>query len=146
MGDAWNEVTYLRKAPPKAQERRTTGAVNRAMQSGGVVDTRKKYAAATNKHVTTDKNTAKLDRETEELHHDAIDRSVAQLIQKGRSNKGLTQKELATRINEKPSVVNDYESGKAIPAQGILAKMERTLGLRLRGANKGQPLEPKGKK
>ena len=33
------------------------------------------------------------------------------------------------RINEKPVVVVDYESGRAIPNDQILAKMERTLGL-----------------
>ncbi|KAK6196178.1 hypothetical protein SNE40_001452 [Patella caerulea] len=142
----WNEVTYLRKPQPKGQERRATGAVNRALQSGGTVDTKKKFAAATNKHVVTDKNTAKLDRETEELHHDHIDRSVAQLIQQGRQSKGINQKDLATRINEKQQVVNDYESGKAIPSQGILAKMEKVLEIKLRGKDKGRPLEPKASK
>ena len=33
------------------------------------------------------------------------------------------------RINEKPVVVVDYESGRAIPNDQILAKMERTLGV-----------------
>ena len=32
------------------------------------------------------------------------------------------------RINEKLSVVSEYESGKAIPNQQIIAKMERVLG------------------
>lgn len=32
------------------------------------------------------------------------------------------------KINEKPIVVIDYESGRAIPNHQILAKMERTLG------------------
>ena len=41
--------------------------------------------------------------------------SVGRLIQKGRQEKGFTQKELATKINEKPQVVNEYEAGKAIP-------------------------------
>jgi len=41
---------------------------------------------------------------------------------------------LGTRINEKPSVIADYESSKAIPNPQILGKMERVLGVKLRGA------------
>jgi len=45
----------------------------------------------------------------------------------------LTQKEVAQKINEKPSVVQDYESGKAIPNPQILGKLERILATKLRG-------------
>ena len=45
----------------------------------------------------------------------------------------MTQKDLATKVNEKPSVINDYESGRAIPSQQVLAKLERALGVKLRG-------------
>lgn len=47
--------------------------------------------------------------------------------------KQFTQKDLAQKINEKPSVIQDYESGKAIPNPQILSKMERILGVKLRG-------------
>ncbi|CAH2015564.1 unnamed protein product [Acanthoscelides obtectus] len=57
-------------------------------------------------HVTT-KNTAKLDRETEELKHETIPLDVGKLIQQGRQAKGLRQKDLATKINEKPQVITD---------------------------------------
>ena len=42
--------------------------------------------------------------------------------------------------------VNEYESGKAVPNQAILAKIERALEIKLRGKDKGAPLAPKGKK
>ena len=58
----------------------------------------------------------------------------------------LTQKDLATKICEKPQIVNEYESGKALPNQAILAKMERVLELKLRGKDKGAPLAPKAPK
>ena len=45
----------------------------------------------------------------------------------------LTQKDVAQKINEKPSIVQDYESGKAIPNPQILGKLERILGTKLRG-------------
>lgn len=52
---------------------------------------------ANKQHVTT-KNTAKLDRETEELKHDKIPLDLGKLIQQGRQSKGLSQKDLATVI------------------------------------------------
>jgi putative transcription factor len=36
-------------------------------------------------------------------------------------------------INEKPQVIREYESGKAIPNQQIIGKLERALGAKLRG-------------
>ncbi len=54
---------------------------------------------------------------------------------------------MAQKINEKPSVLQDYESGKAIPNQLVLAKMEKALGVKLRGNDIGKILElPGGKK
>jgi putative transcription factor len=39
-------------------------------------------------------------------------------------------------INEKPQVIQEYESGKAIPNQQIIRKLERALGTKLRSAKK----------
>ena len=52
----------------------------------------------------------------------------------------MTQKELATKANEKPQVVNEYESGKAVPNQAVISKLERALGVKLRGSEAGTPL------
>ena len=54
-------------------------------------------------------------------------------IMKARQAKGMTQKELATKMSEKPQVVNQYESGQAVPNTQVLSKMERILGVKLRG-------------
>ncbi|XP_067662316.1 endothelial differentiation-related factor 1-like [Haliotis asinina] len=118
---------------------RSKEAVNAAMRTGADVSTEKKYAAGSNKQSCANKNTAKLDRETDELHHEHVSLDVAKLIQLSRQNKGFTQKELATKINEKPQVINEYESGKAIPNQQVLGKLERALGVKLRGKDKGKP-------
>lgn len=45
----------------------------------------------------------------------------------------LSQKDVAQKVNEKPSVIQDYESGKAIPNPQVLSKLERVLGVKLRG-------------
>ena len=44
-----------------------------------------------------------------------VGRGLAQTIQQERVKKEMTQAQLAARINEKPGVINAYESGKAIP-------------------------------
>lgn len=52
----------------------------------------------------------------------------------------MSQKELATKINEKPQVITDYEAGKGIPNNVILGKIERVIGMKLRGKDKGKPM------
>ena len=54
-------------------------------------------------------------------------------MQTARMELKLSQKDVAQKINEKPSVLQDYESSKAIPNAQILAKLERVLGVKLRG-------------
>ena len=62
-----------------------------------------------------------------------MSRTVSLRIQQARQQKGWTQKELAAKICEKPQVVNDYEAGRGIPNPAVLGKMERVLGVKLRG-------------
>ena len=67
-------------------------------------------------------------------------------IQKARTAKGMTQKQLAQAIGQRPSVINEYESGKTIPDNGILGKIERALGVKLRGDLSKKPGGKGGKK
>ena len=59
--------------------------------------------------------------------------TIQQAIQTTRNELSMAQKDLAQKINEKPSVIQDYESGKAVPSPQILGKLERTLKVKLRG-------------
>jgi len=139
------DVTILRKKPMKSSAMKSEQAVNTARRQGAEIDTQQKFGAAQNKHQSSS-NVAKLDRETEELKHQTIDLNVGKLIQQGRQSKGLSQKDLATKICEKPQIIGDYEAGRGIPNQQILGKIEKVIGLKLRGKDKGQPLMPPGKK
>lgn len=141
----WDSVTYLRKKAPRAAELKSKQAVSQAQRHGGHVETSQKYGAASNKQHLANKDSAKLDRETEELHHEKVSLDVGKLIQQSRMEKKLTQKDLATKINEKPQVIMDYESGKAIPNNQVMGKIERALGVKLRGKDKGMPLVSGGK-
>jgi len=140
------EVTILRKKLPKGGALKTEQAINAARRQGVPVETQQKFAAGSNKHGGTNLNTAKLDRETEELKHETISLDVGKLIQQGRNSKGWTQKDLATKICEKPQIIGDYEAGRGIPNNQVLGKIERAIGLKLRGKDKGQPLQPPGPK
>ncbi|EOD28180.1 hypothetical protein EMIHUDRAFT_447165 [Emiliania huxleyi CCMP1516] len=84
----------------------------------------------------TGMSAAKLDAETEELKHKTVSKDLRLAISKARTAKGLTQKQLATQLNMQPQVINEYESGKAIPNNAIIAKIERALGAKLPRAPK----------
>ena len=144
MGDFDPTPTVLRgRGGMKPGAAKSAQAVNAARRRGEEVATEQKYGAGGNRQHGTSLNTAVLDRETEELKHAKVSMDVGKLIQKGRQAKGWTQKDLATKICEKPQVVTEYEQSKAVPNQQILAKMERALEMKLRGKDKGQPLAPK---
>uniref|UniRef100_A0A8C7WYM1 Endothelial differentiation-related factor 1 n=1 Tax=Oryzias sinensis TaxID=183150 RepID=A0A8C7WYM1_9TELE len=133
----WDTVTVLRKKGPTAAQAKS----KQVSKYGGLF----LWAAGQNKQHLVTKNTAKLDRETEELHHERVPLEVGKVIQQGRQAKGLTQKDLATKVNEKPQIIADYESGKAIPNNQVMGKIERVIGMKLRGKDIGQPLEAKPK-
>lgn len=139
-------VTYLRGKAPKPGAAKTNSAVNAARRRGDNVNTEQRYGAASNKQHQTSLNTLRLDEETEELKHDKVSLNVGKLIMQARQAKQMTQKDLATKICEKPQVVNEYESGKAVPNQAIMGKLERALDTKLRGKDKGQPLSKGPKK
>lgn len=79
---------------------------------------------------------AKLDNAEEAEKIETVSLSLSQKIQQGRAAKGMKQKDLATKINVKPQIIGDYESGRAIPDNKILGKIERALGIKLRGKGK----------
>jgi len=83
---------------------------------------------------TLAKSAAKLDNETEDFHLDRVPSSLRTQITRARSDKRMTQAQLAQAINEKVFVVQDYENGKAIPNPAVLAKMSRVLGTPLKKA------------
>uniref|UniRef100_A0A915PT36 HTH cro/C1-type domain-containing protein n=1 Tax=Setaria digitata TaxID=48799 RepID=A0A915PT36_9BILA len=118
--------------------------LNAAQRRGIAIETSKKLMAGGNRQHHAAKNTARLDEETEELHHERVSLTLGKVMQQARQTKEWTQKDLATHINEKPQVVAEYENGKAVPNQQILAKMERALGVKLRGKDMGHPLVSKG--
>jgi len=134
----WQTVT-INKRPQKATGTKEQQA-NKVRQQGGEVLSEKRFAAGNNTNKPIQMNTRKLDEDMETLKHKTVGTDVRRALMQGRQAKGMNQKELAQAINEKPQVVTEYESGKAIPQDKVLAKMERALGIKLRGKDIGTPL------
>ncbi|KAJ0030587.1 hypothetical protein Pint_13150 [Pistacia integerrima] len=127
------EPVVLHKSKTKAQQLRDPKAVNQALRSGAPVQTIKKFDAGSNKKTAPVVNARKLDESTDPGTLDRVPGEVRQAIQKARLEKKMSQAELAKLINERPQVVQEYENGKAVPNQAVLAKMEKALGVKLRG-------------
>lgn len=148
----WDSTTIIgRKARggagggPRATVTKSAGAVNAARREGLVLSVDKKYTTGNARGDSEGQRLTKVDRETDIVKPKKLDPVVGRAISKARSDKKLSQKELATKINEKPTVINDYEAARAIPNQQVLAKLERALGVKLRGKEIGAPLGPKKK-
>eukprot|EP00124_Ichthyophonus_hoferi_P005884 Ihof_evm2s1019 gene=Ihof_evmTU2s1019 len=95
----WDHVTVIRKRPTTTAAGKSAGAINAALRTGAAIDTSKKFAAGTNRQGSgAVKDTAKLDRETEELHHDRVPPTVGKAMAAARAAKNppMTQKALAT--------------------------------------------------
>ncbi|KDP34783.1 hypothetical protein JCGZ_10563 [Jatropha curcas] len=129
------EPVVIRKKAPTAAAKKDEKVVNAARRAGAEIETLKKSNAGTNKAASssTTLNTRKLDEETENLTHGRVPTELKKAIMQARMDKKLTQSQLAQLINEKPQIIQEYESGKAIPNQQIISKLERALGVKLRG-------------
>ncbi|XP_059977279.1 endothelial differentiation-related factor 1-like isoform X2 [Lagenorhynchus albirostris] len=117
------ESDWPKKGPMAAQAKSKSSSLA-AQRGGEYVEASKKWAADQNKQHWITKNTAKLDLGTEKLHHDRV-----------------SLEDLATKINEKSQVVADRERGRAISNNQALGKIERAIGLKLRGKDIGKPIE-----
>ena len=66
----------------------------------------------------------------------SVSKDLRVAIQQARNAKGLTQKALAASLNLQPQVIAEYENGKAIPNNAVIARIERALGAKLPRAPK----------
>jgi len=66
----------------------------------------------------------------EDFKTKTVNQKLSTEIRTRRNLKGMTQKELAQKINVKPSLINDYESGKALPDPKIINKIKRILNFK----------------
>ncbi|EHY58783.1 multiprotein-bridging factor 1 [Exophiala dermatitidis] len=116
-------------------------ALNAAQRSGAIVLTEKKYGGTNTKSNVEGQHATKVDRSDDIVPVKTVGKEVSLAIIKRRNEMQpkLTQKDLATKVNEPVSVIQALEKGDAQPNQQVLAKLERVLGVKLRGKGIGTP-------
>jgi len=77
-----------------------------------------------------------LEDETELLKHQTVPTDLKRAIIQARNAKSMTQKQLALLLGCEAKLVQEYEAGKAITNNAMVAKMERVLGAKLPRAPK----------
>ncbi|AGE53600.1 multiprotein-bridging factor [Acanthocystis turfacea Chlorella virus GM0701.1] len=80
----------------------------------------------------TGPNMAKIERDTEDAAPKTVSSTLSKAIISARTSKKMTRDQLAVKINEKPKVIELYETKKAVPDPAVLSKMSRALGVSLR--------------
>lgn len=118
----WDNVVFSKKAPKKklgtqgSTRRLPKRQANQTTSGHGIMG-------------TTAKNGRKLDEETETFKLKKVPLVVSRAIQQGRTKAGMTQKALAHLLNVKPTTIQSYENGKAIPSGKIIQRIEKCLGM-----------------
>ena len=155
MSDDWNAVTKIGskvRGPggtgtnsDREKVLRSESELNAARRQGAAIATEKKFGGTNSRGGSEGQHLTKVDRSDEIVKPKTVGQDVANAIKKARgeakNDKGapMTQKDLATKINQTPTVVGDFERGTAQPNEKILSDMERVLKVYLRGKNIGEP-------
>ena len=71
------------------------------------------------------------EHQSKEEKVDLIVENYAELIKKKRESIGLTQKDFASRVNEKESTMHKIETGSFEPPLHLAKKLEKALGIKL---------------
>eukprot|EP00747_Dinoflagellata_sp_TGD_P169296 gnl/TRDRNA2_/TRDRNA2_197946_c0_seq1.p1 gnl/TRDRNA2_/TRDRNA2_197946_c0~~gnl/TRDRNA2_/TRDRNA2_197946_c0_seq1.p1 ORF type:complete len:189 (-),score=35.72 gnl/TRDRNA2_/TRDRNA2_197946_c0_seq1:91-657(-) len=127
MGDANWETSYRTRGPPPAGSRAAQAAAIAAAKAGTP-----KVGAGTNKgHGAGQGMAQKMDSDDVFGAPTGVSHSFKVALQKARQAKQMNQQQLAQAINERAQVINEYESGKAVPNGAIIQKLNKVLGVTL---------------
>ncbi len=64
-----------------------------------------------------------MDEENEDFRTAKLGKNFSVALQQSRLKKGWKQQQLAQQLNVRLTVINQYESGKAVPNPQLIAKM-----------------------
>ena len=103
-GQDWGSVNVGRSSANRVSVPKSAAGVSR-MKAMGLVQTERKHGAGGNAsaHSGAGINARKIE-ESDQLKHNKVEKSLRKAIQQARMAKKMTQKELATKMNEKPQV------------------------------------------
>lgn len=91
-------------------------------------------------NIVANKIEHKADNTDERLTVKTIDTSAVRAIIKARGELGMTQKDLAKRINVSDAVIKSIEQNKEPANTPLLNKLQNVLKVKLLGENIGSPL------
>jgi putative transcription factor len=74
----------------------------------------------------------KIVEDGETFHVPLVGVSFGVELQKARTAKKMTQKDLASKLNERPDMIQSYENGKAQPNASFVSKINKVLGSTLK--------------
>jgi putative transcription factor len=133
MDQDWNTVTFTKSTKQKTQAAMQSNHAMAQAKAAGIIGTERKQAAGENKsaHAASGANMRKLEESVDEFKHVTVNKNLSQALVQARLAKKLTQAQLATSINERPQIIQQYESGQAMPNPQIINKLDRALGTHL---------------
>ena len=123
-GQDWDHVVFRKKQTSVNNKE----AVKQALRSGT-----SSWAVQT---VARDKNQEERDRarkiDQEEGVLPKLSAAARQTLIKARTEKGLSQVQLAQQLNVRHNIVSDLETGRVVNESGILQKVRKVLGVSLK--------------
>jgi len=119
------EPTILRKS--KAQINRDKDRVAAAKRAGNTETTDK---VSGEQRAQSDKN-RRLDDAADAAPIATVGVDFGRSLLQARNAKGIKQKDLASRLNIKPAIIQEYEQGKAQPNGSLISRIERVLECKL---------------
>jgi len=120
-GQQWETVTFGTKKTNPAEH-------GVAQQPAMVLTPRTNFPGPA---VTKSGMTAAQLENTDELKHAQVPPELKRALMTARNAKRMTQKELAQLLGCDAKTVQEYESGRAIPNNALIAKMERAMCTKL---------------
>lgn len=134
MGQDWGTITFSNKptSTAGASAQQKAQGLKEAQRSGAVIDTSAKHGGGGNRQQTAASASARhLEDMTDVGDKPEVPKDLKTAIMKARAAKGITQKALATQLNMQPQVIQEYENGKGVPNNAVIAKIEKALGCKL---------------
>lgn len=127
---------------------KTSSQINKARRTGTVSDVQKRDTRANRAHAGPDgQKLSKLDREDIVAPSTEMQPEVVEVLRRRREELGLTQCQLARKVCEPLGLISKCECpGAAKPGVQVIVKLERELGIHLRGKNLGKEKPTKKKK
>ena len=111
----WKDVTFTKNVSNDKQH------ISRQLRQGNTVVKKKNSGGEAAAKMNA------LDNETEAFKLKKIDPKLSKQVQQARCGLGLSQKDLANKVNLPVKTIIDYENGKAVVDHKILNKLKRTL-------------------